>query len=127
MTGSTKKKGGKDAIDTLYSLKVSKTVQSSLLYQEQMSVQTLNLLTQYFVAYSHSVAFPELIVAPVLFLKRFVKKTRIHRLRYARTHSFANCLAVVTSSLCVYACVQKTDASIDSKTGSERSVDQSEA
>ena len=66
--------------DLRYTLRVSKATATSRAYQEQLCTHALRLLIRSATIHSYSLAYPELILPTLRFLRRWVKRSRIHRL-----------------------------------------------
>lgn len=73
---NAKESGSRKVPDIRYTLKVGSTIQSNPYYQEKVVQHTLQVLQSYYTTYSYSIAYPELILPTVLYLRRFVKHTQ---------------------------------------------------
>ena len=68
------------APDLRYTLRVSKATSTSRAYQEQLCTRALHLILRTATLHSYSLAYPELILPTVRFLRRWTKRSRIQRL-----------------------------------------------
>lgn len=62
------------AIDFENNIKVNKQYLNTRVYFDGVSEELVELIGEFFVLYSKSVAFPELTTPPLIFLRRFIKK-----------------------------------------------------
>ena len=69
------------APDLRYLLRASKTTVASRGYQEALCTQALRLITRYCTAHSYALAYCELVLPAVRFLRRWVKHSKIQRLK----------------------------------------------
>lgn len=67
------------AVDFDHNIKVSQQYLGTRIYQDGLCDQFLDLVGEYLVLYSKSVAFPELATPVILSLRRFVKKSKNSR------------------------------------------------
>lgn len=64
------------AIDFDVEIKVTKQYLNTKVYVDGLCDQIVELIGEYFVLYSKSVAFPELTTPPLIFLRRYLKKSK---------------------------------------------------
>lgn len=64
------------AVDFDYNIKVNQQYLGTKTYQDGLSEQFLELTSEFFVLFSKSIAFPELVTPAVLSLRRFMKKSK---------------------------------------------------
>ena len=67
--------------DIRYLLKVSKTTALTRGYQEQVTSAALRALVHYYALHSYSLAYPELMLVATRYLRRWVKQSKIGRLK----------------------------------------------
>lgn len=65
-----------EAVDFDHNIKVNQQYLGTKAYQDGLCEQFLELTSEFFVLYSKSVAFPELVTPAVLSLRRFMKKSK---------------------------------------------------
>ncbi|GMM30283.1 mRNA-binding ribosome synthesis protein [Martiniozyma asiatica (nom. inval.)] len=64
------------AVDFENIIKVNKQYLNTKVFVDGISEQVIELISEYFVLYSKSVAFPELTTPPLIFLRRYLKKSK---------------------------------------------------
>ncbi len=67
--------------DIRYLLKVSKTTALTRGYQEQVTSAALRALVHFYALHSYSLAYPELVLVATRYLRRWVKQSKIGRLK----------------------------------------------
>ncbi|CAL9737293.1 nucleolar complex protein 2 [Monosporozyma servazzii] len=72
-TKFSKKKESLEAFDFEHNIKCPQGYLGSKAYQEGLSEQLIDLLSEYFVLYSKSVSFPELVSPVIISLRRYIK------------------------------------------------------
>ncbi|KAG0659637.1 Nucleolar Complex 2 protein [Monosporozyma unispora] len=72
-TKFSKKKENLEAFDFEHNIKCSQGYLGTKTYQEGLSEQLIDLLSEYFVLYSKSVSFPELVSPVIISLRRYIK------------------------------------------------------
>lgn len=72
-TKFSKKKENLEAFDFEHNIKCSQGYLGSKTYQEGLAEQLIDLLSEYFVLYSKSVSFPELVSPVIISLRRYIK------------------------------------------------------
>lgn len=84
LTSTAISKPGKSAnlqaIDFDYHIKVSLQYLGTRVYQDGLTEQFIELVSEFFVLYAKNIAFPELATPAILSLRRFVKKSKNIRL-----------------------------------------------